>query len=285
MKTSLDCIPCFIKQSLSAARLMSDDDTIHESVIRKVLHWCSELDLTQSPPVLAQKIHRYLRQVTDNEDPYKQIKAEQNQLAMTLIEGLNFRADTGEDHLKKAVTLAIAGNIIDLGAKSSVKPSDIQNAINQALSSNFGSQLENFRHEIDNAEKILFLADNAGEIVFDKLLIEVLGTQKVTLAVRGGPVINDVTRADAEMVGLTDIVTVIDNGSDAPGTILTDCSKDFIKEFKDADLIIAKGQGNFESLSAEDANIFFLLKAKCRVIADALQVPVGSHVLTQQRCK
>ncbi len=129
------------------------------------------------------------------------------------------------------------------------------------------------------AGRILYLADNAGEIVFDRLLVEALAPQRVTLAVRGTPVLNDATAADARAVGLTEICEVIDNGSDAPGTVLEDCSREFRQRFSTADLIIAKGQGNFETLSEAPGNIFFLFKVKCPVIATRTGLPEEAQVL------
>ena len=123
------------------------------------------------------------------------------------------------------------------------------------------------------------LADNAGEIVFDRLLIEQLPIDRVTVAVRGYPVINDATLDDAETAGLTDIVDVISNGSDAPGTLLDDCSEAFRSRFEEADLIIAKGQGNYETLAQSPRPIFFLLRVKCPVVARDLDYPVGSMVV------
>jgi len=133
------------------------------------------------------------------------------------------------------------------------------------------------------AKSILYLADNAGEIVFDRLLIEQLPRERVTVAVRGAPILNDVTWVDATTVGVDTLVKVIDNGSDAPGTVLADCSDAFQKQFAEADLIISKGQGNFETLSDSPENIFFLFKAKCPVVADQVGCPVGTQVL--HHCK
>lgn len=140
-------------------------------------------------------------------------------------------------------------------------------------------QLEAFKEAVSQAERILFLADNAGEIAFDRLLIELLPTEKVTVAVKGKPVINDATLEDARMTGLTDLVEVVDNGSDAPGTILASCSQAFRDRFEKAYLVIAKGQGNYESLSDSDKDIFFILKVKCPVIAQGLHCAAGSMIL------
>jgi uncharacterized protein with ATP-grasp and redox domains len=139
--------------------------------------------------------------------------------------------------------------------------------------------VEQLRSDAECAQNILYLVDNAGEIAFDRLLIEQLPTEKITVVVKGKPVINDATMEDAEFVGLTDIVEVIDNGSDAPGTILETCSQNFRDRFEEADLVIAKGQGNYETLSDLDKNIFFILKAKCPVIARDIGCEIGDMIL------
>ncbi|MCK5255186.1 MAG: DUF89 family protein, partial [Deltaproteobacteria bacterium] len=121
--------------------------------------------------------------------------------------------------------------------------------------------------------------DNAGEIVFDRLFIEQLPREKVTYVVRGEPIINDVTIEDAREVDMFELVDVIDNGSDAPGTILETCSHEFQKRFASSDLVIAKGQGNYETLSDINKRIFFLLQVKCPVIAKDIGFEVGSFVV------
>jgi len=147
------------------------------------------------------------------------------------------------------------------------------------MSARLDANLAEFSRAIAAAERILYLADNAGEIVFDRLLIERLPTEKVTVAVRGLPVINDATLIDAEYAGITELVEVIDNGSDAPGTILEDCSEAFLERFHAADLIISKGQGNYETLSQVHKDIYFLLKVKCPVVARDVGCQMNSLVL------
>ncbi len=279
MKTSIDCIPCFVRQTLDACRMVSDDPTVHEKMMREVLGWMSEMNLSVSPPVLAQRIHRRLRELTGVADPYRVAKAQHNQMAMRMAPALRGEILESDDPFSRAVHLAIAGNIIDLGVKSGLSDSDIHASLEQAASEELLGDLEAFRAAVNRAEHILYLADNAGEIVFDRLLIEQLSLERVTLAVRGAPIINDVTRVDAQTAGLDDLVEVIDNGSDAPGTVLADCSETFRKQFSEADLIISKGQGNFETLSDSTENIFFLFKAKCPVVAGQVGCPVGTQVL------
>jgi uncharacterized protein with ATP-grasp and redox domains len=280
MKTYLDCIPCFVRQGLDAARLATDDEQIHEQVVREVLRLAADLDMNQTPPAMGQQIHRLIRELTGNEDPYHEMKRRFNRLAMEMCGELARRAKMAKDPLEAAVRLAIAGNIIDLGVKTSIAESAIEGVVQNCLTAEFdGQQVEAFRNSVHQAEKILYLADNAGEIVFDRLLIEQLPREKITAAVRGRPVINDATMEDAKFVGLTGIVEVIDNGSNAPGTILETCSQRFRDQFENADLIIAKGQGNYETLSDLDKNIFFILKAKCPVIAGHIGCEIGDMIL------
>jgi len=284
MRIFLDCIPCFVRQALDSARLATDDEQIHEKVVREVLRLAADLDMSQSPPAIGQQIHRLIRQLIDNTDPYRELKQRFNRLALRLCTELEERVRTSEDPLETAVRLAIAGNIIDLGVKTSIRESDIERIIRDCLTADFDNQqIEGFRNAVSRAEKILYLADNAGEIVFDRLLIEQLPAEKVTVAVKGAPVINDATIEDAEFAGLTEMVEVIDNGSDVPGTILETCSQIFRARFEDADLIVAKGQGNYETLSGVDKNIFFILKAKCPVIARDLGCEVGEMILRNSK--
>jgi len=280
MKTYFDCIPCFVRQALDSVRLITDDEQIQEQVIRQVLCLGCKMDLRQSPPAMAQKIHRMIRKLTGVHDPYLKMKNRFNRLALKMYPELRERIEASADPLETAIRLAIAANIIDLGVKTSIVESDIEKVIRDCLTADFDSQqIEEFRNAVSRAGRILYLADNAGEIVFDRLLIEQLPYEKVTVVVKGRPVINDATMEDAEFAGLTEIVEVIDNGSDAPGTILESCSQAFRNRFAEADLIIAKGQGNYETLSDVNKNIFFILKAKCPVIAKDLGCEVGEMIL------
>ncbi len=284
MRTSLDCIPCFVRQTLDACRMVTDDPAIHEQMLREVLQWISKMDLTLSPPALAQRIHRRLREITGVDDPYEADKAAHNQLALDLLPPLEKKVQESSDPLMEAAHLAIAGNIIDLGAKSGLSEIDVLDALQHAADVELTGDLKTFRSAVSSAKRILYLADNAGEIIFDRLLIEQLGGGRVTVAVRGHPIINDATRIDAQTAGLDEITTVIDNGSDAPGTILEECSDAFQRCFQEADLIISKGQGNFETLGGSPVpNLFFLFKVKCPVVAEASKYPLGSHALLHNR--
>jgi uncharacterized protein with ATP-grasp and redox domains len=238
------------------------------------------MDLRQSPPAMGQKIHRLIRKLTGVQDPYLQAKNRFNQLALKMYPELREQIQASADPFETAVRLAIAGNIIDLGVKSGLAESQVEETIAQSLTEPLDMDaLKEFRNATAQAKDILYLGDNAGEIVLDRLLIEQLPCENITFVVKAGPIINDATMEDAEIAGLTDIVTVIDNGSDAPGTILESCSEAFRRRFDEADLVISKGQGNYETLSDVNKDVFFILRAKCPVIARHLGCEVGQMIL------
>jgi len=283
MRTYFDCIPCFVRQALDAARLVTPDETIHERVLRETAAAISKMDLRQSPPAMGRDIHRLIRRLTGREDPYRELKDRFNKLALELLPAARAKVHAAQEPLKTAAALAIAGNVIDFGVNSHLEDRLLHEALEAAASEPLAGDIQELAEAADRARDILYLPDNAGEIVFDRLLIEQLPPGRVTVAVKGRPVLNDATRSDAAVAGLNELAEVIDNGSDAPGTLLADCSHSFRERFDRADLVIAKGQGNYETLSNARKDIFFLLKAKCPVIARHLGCDVGRTVVQRSR--
>jgi len=284
MKTYIDCISCFLKQAQSAVKIAVDDPKLREKVMGEVLEKVSRMDFDRSTVEIGTEIHRTLREASGNPDPYRKIKDRSNRRMLDLYPHFLEQINSAEDPLEMAIRLAIASNIIDFGAIQNLDEQTIDNVMSESSAIPLDrAAVELFRREVERAETILYLGDNAGEIVCDRLLIEQLPREKITFVVRGNPVLNDATIADAEAVGMTKIVPVIDNGYDAPGTVLEFCSPEFRDRFQAADLIISKGQGNYESLGDNDQNIFFLLKAKCPVIAKELNAPVGVQILQKLR--
>jgi len=284
MKTYIDCIPCLVKQALSAVRLATVDEIVQERGLREILSKISELDLASSPPAMGGEMHRLIRSLTGKDDPYQELKQEYNRFALSSYPRLKELVRTSDQPLETAARLAIAGNIIDFGANLDIDQVMVDQTIQQSLTEPLFGDMAAFSQAVSGAGNILYLADNTGEIVFDRLLIEAIGPEKVILAVRGGPVINDATMADARFCGLTDIVRVIDNGTDIPGTILPACSRSLVRAFEAADLIIAKGQGNYETLSdnVDGHDIFFLFKTKCPVAARDIGCQVGRCVVARK---
>ncbi len=232
-------------------------------------------------PYLARQIHRIARKHLNNNNLYKEEKHEANTLLLDQYAKWQNKVRKSEDPFHTAAKLAVIGNIIDYGAHSA--ESDITNQI----ISNFSKVLaidetEALQDEIRKARSVLYLGDNAGEIVFDRIFIETMKHNNVTYAVRGKPVINDVTIEDAHQCGIDNICRIISNGYDAPSTLLEYCSEEFIKEYLGADLIISKGQGNFEGLmESKHPNLFFMLMAKCKPMAEMLNVKEGDIIITK----
>ena len=285
MKMTLDCMSCFVRQTLEAARMVSDDPAFHETSVRKILKEASTLDLLMPPPILGQELHRRMRKTSGIADPYYQVKRTFNSLVLKLLPEIREQVQAADDPFAMALRYAIVGNVIDLGVYGRLSEKDAHQAIDQTMSEPFFGDIETFRNEIEKAQRILYLTDNAGEIVFDRLFIEQLPMDRVTVAVRGKAILNDALMEDAQEVGITDLVEVIDNGSDVPGTHLADCSQNFRDRFEAADVIISKGQGNFETLSdIGDARVFFLFKVKCHVVADHCGHPEGTQMLLRCQC-
>ena len=283
MKSFHDCLPCFVNQTLEAVRQVSDDEAVHERVLRKVLRLASAMDMNKTPPVMGQKIHRIIRKETGIADPYRQKKEYYNRWAASILTDIAAAAKNQDDPFENRLRLAIAGNIIDFGKNGRLNEADVRRVVEGCYDAPLDHKaVRLLKREVDSAREILYLGDNAGEIVFDRFFIRLFPVDKVTFVVRGKPIINDVTIEDAEAVRMTLLVRVIDNGSDAPGTVLSDCSEEFLERFNRADLIIAKGQGNYETLSDVDKNIFFLLQAKCPVIARDLKCRIGDYIIRKR---
>ncbi len=278
MKTYLDCIPCLVRQSLDAVRFVTDDEPTHETVLREVLAAASGMRFHEPPAAMAQRVHRRIRELTGNADPYLEAKDRLNAIALELLPPLREELSAAADPFDLAVRLAIVGNLMDLGVRSALDEPHFHAAVESCRREPIDGDVGALRSRAAEARRILYLADNAGEIVFDRLLIEQMPPDRVTVVVKGGPVINDATLRDAEAAGLADLVEVIDNGSDAPGTILEDCSDAFRQRFQQADLIVAKGQANFETLSGCGRPVWLLLRVKCPVIGRHLGCAPGAMV-------
>ena len=237
----------------------------------------NEWDTTN--PYLATKIHRLAREKLNIHDLYREEKFQANQLLLEHYYEWKSLVATSQNPFQMAAKLAVIGNIIDYGAHSVNE--DILTQIKSLTSNELAvDNTSELFDRIKSADSILYLGDNAGEIVFDKLFIETMAHPNVTFAVRGHPVINDITMDDVKQVGIDKLCKIITNGYDAPSTLLEHCSDEFMQAFNSADLIISKGQGNFEGLMNEKRdNLFFMLMAKCNPIATMLGVKKGDMLV------
>ncbi len=279
VKTEPACLPCFygqISRTLQYAGVNGDRGRAITCKAEAIINAASREEV---PARTTTVIHRLLRQET-GVDPYSQIKDTYNTIALQKLPSVREKAGSGKDRLEGSVRAAIAGNVIDFGIYDKI---DLDAAIEDSFRLPLPeAQYRAFARSVEQARTILYLCDNAGEIVFDRVLIETLRDfgKQVTAVVKGSPVINDATLSDAAAAGLAEAATVIDNGNDGIGTLLEACSSRFIEAYRSADLIISKGQANYETLlESGDQRIYFLFKVKCDVVAGVLGRPNGDIVL------
>ncbi len=268
MKLHLECIPCYIRQALEAVQMATDDKQMQEEILRECLIIASKFNTGDSGFVLQSKIQKVIKKILPDSDPYREVKEKYNRMALGMVNGLEEIIKESKDPFETSLRISLAGNIIDFGPKVDLNKEILQRAIKKSLSQDIDTdKIKLLKEEINRAKVILFIGDNAGEIVFDKIFIENLPKEKITYIVRGGPAMNDATMVDVKMVGMMDSVRVMTTGLDMPTVVLSFCSDEFLREYKKSDLVIAKGQGNYEALCDEKKKIFFLLKIKCPVIA------------------
>jgi uncharacterized protein with ATP-grasp and redox domains len=264
MRTYLDCYPCFLRQALDAARLAGANDDQQRAILDQVLELLRQIAPSSTPPEIGNEVHRLVRREVGNGDPYRTAKEASTRQALALYPRLKELVQEADDGLDAAVRLSIAGNIIDLGPDQQY---DLWGVAKRVLAQPFALDDRGaFWEALRTASPVLYLADNAGETVFDRVLIEALDLP-VVYATKGGPVLNDATVDDALAAGLDRAADVVSTGSDAAGTILERCSGDFRQLYREAKMIVAKGQANYETLSEAGPRTFFLLQAKCPVIA------------------
>ena len=280
MKAYLDCYPCFFQQILKTSRTMALDEPMIQKILVAFGQFLSQIQVEATPPEIGREVYRLISEKTGILDPYNSIKKKCTQQALAMYPQLKERVGSSGDRLWMAIRMAIAGNVIDFGVNADF---DLDNDLEALLSQKLTiDHYRDFCRALRSAHKVLYLADNAGETVFDRLLIEELG-KPVVFVVREKPIINDAVHQDALDAGIDEVAEIISSGTDAPGTILNLCSEDFLKIFRSADLIISKGQGNYEGLSDETRPVFFLLKAKCSVIASDIGVKEGNLILMKAK--
>ena len=280
MRTYLDCYPCFFQQIIKTSRLMNVDEEKIREIMAAFGRHLSRVHAEAIPPEIGREAYRLIAEMTGVQDPYAEIKKECTRKALSLYPHLKKKVASAEDRLLTAVKVAIAGNVIDFGAHVHF---DLDRDLEELLSQKLAvGHFQEFRQVLKKARKILYLADNAGETVFDRVLIEEMA-KPVVYAVREKPIINDAVRQDALDAGIDKAAEIVSSGTDAPGTILSLCTERFLQILRSADLIVSKGQGNYEALSEESLPVFFLLKAKCAVIAKDIGVEEGGLILMKAK--
>ncbi len=272
MKIPLDCIPCHIRHFFNAAKMFTDDENVISEVLDHVLGITSKYKSYDNIFRMYIDSHRIIEKIGSGSDPYKEFKEEINKICLDAEIDLKRMIKESENPFETALRISIAGNSIDVMQQGNhISKKVIKDILKTAFSQEIDkSAVKKLYDEIIKAEKILFIGDNCGEIVLDRIFIEYLRDNvlhdkinKITYAVRGGPALNDSTIEDAENTGMCNIVNVITNGAPIPSAYLPYCSEEFRNIYLSSDLIISKGQGNFEGLFDRHENLFFLLKIKC----------------------
>ncbi len=276
MKLFLDCLPCTYRQVLEAARLVDADLPCQARIMDAAADVLARREQFANAPAMAAAMHEIVRTETGHDDPYRELKRRDMDAALAL-EPLLQEFATSSDPLVSALKVAATGNSMDAALYGGV---DTAAGIVDELRVPFARCDDDaLRAELAIATTVLMIGDNAGEAVFDKVLLGLLSqTHQVTYATRGRPVINDITLEEARCVGVDQHARLISSGSSIPGTMVSDCSPEFRELFASADVVISKGQGNFESLSDSTRPIYFLLKVKCEIVSAHLGTAVGDYL-------
>jgi hypothetical protein len=263
--------------------MATDDEKIQTKVLQEVMRHLQNVSFTDSPPELSREVHKIIREITGSKDPYKKAKDTSNEMAKKKYLSLKKLVIESDDPLLMAIKLSIVGNVIDFGTTNRFDVNGmIDNAIKQEIDA---SSYLQFTHTLEQSKTILYLADNAGEIFYDKLLLEELAKKHkhITYVVKANPILNDALTEDAKVAGIDKLAEVVewDAGQklSSPGIILSYASEHFFKIFESSDMVLSKGQGNYEGLSDVDREIFFMLVVKCPLVAQDINGEVSKLIL------
>ena len=278
MKTQFECIPCIVNSYLRLVETDVIPEPSQEVILRQLLLYLSRVDYDQSPPMLGRTLQRMIRDSLKDPDPYRQLKQNYNQMILELYPSFKEMVENSKDSFDTAMRLAIGGNVIDFGAKYQF---DVMDTLNNVMEAELTiDDSGSLRDALEHAQTSLYIGDNCGEIVFDKLFLETIEVPQKYFVVRESPVINDVTREDAKMTGMDQVATIITTGDDSPGAVWEFASNDFKDHFNKADVVIAKGQGNLEGLiDVPHDHLYFLLVTKCDLIAERIGTQKGNFVV------
>ncbi len=265
-----------MNQALRTGRIATDNEEKIKEILDEVGSAIKDVPMHNTPAQTGAIVYHIVKKVTGVEDPYEQIKAESIKEALELYPKLENYINNSDDKLLTAIRIAIAGNVVDFGIN---KKYNLETELHNIMEQEFGIfDYTEFKEQLRKANSVLYIGDNAGESVFDRILIEQLGVP-VTYVVRGIPIINDATFQDAVDSGIDKVAEIVSSGTTAPGTIMELCTDDFVERFEEADMVISKGQGNYEGLANVSRQVFFLLKAKCHIVAKHLNIVEDDIVL------
>jgi uncharacterized protein with ATP-grasp and redox domains len=282
MKTRVDCISCKVRQAVDVIKRSTDDPILQEKALKEMLRIICGLSFDRPPVAVRRDVEIVVKKMLGMNDPYQQHKEFSNQIGQMLYPELKKTVRESDNPLQSAIRLAVTGNIIDFGMFRFEEVDEEKIRATVDLSGRNSSAVDDSDALIERmheARNIWYIADNCGELFFDRVLLEEIPAKEITMVVRGKPILNDATLEDAEFAGLAEYARLVDDGYDAPALILDKCLPEIREGFLDADLVISKGQGNYESLSEVDREVFFLLMVKCDVVAKDIGCNVGDVVI------
>jgi len=284
----MECLPCLLNQGIRVARRYLENEEEQRTLLKSIIAEIAVMDNNVSAPYIAHKIQRALKEILENPDPYQKEKRYFNQEMLKLEGDFYALVESAVNPLDIALKLAAAGNIIDFGPGYDLSRDNVLKTIKESMEKDYSQEVfVSLASALKDADKLLYLGDNAGEIVFDKIFIRTIKEcyphLQIDFATRGEPIMNDITEEDAYMVGIDEYAHIINNGTDIPGTILEHCSDSFVNVFNEADVIISKGQGNFESLYGNGYNnLYYIFLCKCDLFMDRFGARRNDLVLMKE---
>lgn len=283
MKISYECGPCFLRQAREAMDLSTDDEELKMEIMEEIFKFLSDnFKLDTNSNSTGSLMHNLIKQKTGCMDPYRNEKIKGNEIALKYLPDVKKILEE-DDSLENHVKIAIIGNILDFGAFT--LDDDIEGVIKDALKKDLTvKDIEEFESSLRTNDKVLYLVDNTGEIVFDKLLLSKIREYDldITIAVKSEPILNDACMAEALDAGLDEYGEIVEIGCGTVGYVDSEISDEFREIFNDHKFIISKGMGNYEGLTEidlSDKDIYFLLCAKCNTISRDIGVNLHDMLL------
>ncbi len=279
MKIKRECIVCILNQIIRVSDFLNLSELKKDIILKKALSLSSEYDYRDiTPPEFSEFLYDIVINETMEDDPYKTLKKDQNDMILKRADFFEDKINNSDDPLYKAGTYALAGNIIDYGGVQTFDL-DLDDFDRIKIDIN---DFEKFRKKLHDSKQILYIADNAGEAVFDKFFIKqikkIFKNIDIYYAVKSKPAINDITKRDAEYIGIGEFTTIIESGMGMAGTIIHKTTEEFRNLYNTSDIVISKGQGNFETLETEEREILFIFKVKCKIVSEFSGIKQGSNI-------
>lgn len=283
MKMQEKCLPCVVNQAIKVADMVGMKEK--GNLLRRVFSYLSQVDYNAiTSPELIGEIFSIIKEETGNQDPYKETRQKYNKMFLERLPVYEKEIEQSKNPFEEAVKYAIIGNVIDFNPIHELTILDVECHFKRLKGENLEINDAAFlQKELETAKTILYLGDNCGEICLDKILLKKIKAMnpkvQIFFATRGAAVVNDSIEEDAYLVGIDEVATVVSNGDSSLGTVLSRTSKEFLQIYEKADVVIAKGQANYECLSTEKKNIYFLLMTKCQTIAKDIGAPEMKMIL------